>query len=303
MQNRLFSLIVMPDSGNEIKTGSFNSQFILLFFGVLVIMFFICLFFIIGYHIKLSQEKSYKHNLSANKRLVSHLQKSENEYANLSDRISKIQRNDSAFRLIAAMRVMDSDMYKAGIGGHVMIDKAGFDILDDNLRVKLEDVSKGVLTLGNRIKLEEKSLGEIHSGFERNFDVINNRPTIFPTRGYARPTSGFGSRINPITFRAQFHTAVDLAGFRGQPVLATADGVVEEAAYDGRLGKCVKLHHKYGFETLYGHLDKINVEVGQKVKKGDVIAAMGCTGSTTGVHVHYGVTLNGVAQNPVNYFK
>lgn len=295
--------MIMPDSGNEIKTGSFNSQFVLFFFGVLVVMFFVCLFFIIGYHIKLSQEKSYKNTMNTHKRLLAKLQKSEQEYKNLSDRITKIQRNDSAFRLIAAMKVIDGDMYKAGIGGHTFVDKAGFDLLNDDLKVKLEDLSTGVVTLTNRVKLEDKSLGEIRSGFEKNFDVINNRPTIFPTCGYARPTSGFGSRINPITFRSQFHSAVDLAGHRGQPILATADGVVISAEYSGRLGRCIEIRHKYGYQTLYAHLDKINVEIGQKVKKGDTIGAMGATGSTTGVHLHYGVSLNGVPENPVKYFK
>ena len=301
MNNSFFSLIIVPDSGSEVKTGSFNAKVILGFFSLLFVAFFICLFFIIGYHIKLSQEKNYKSTVSTHKNLLNNIENSENLLHTLLERTEKIQRNDKAFRLFNSMSVIDNEMYKAGIGGHVIVDDSEFSTLSEGLHVSLKRLTYSITSLDRRIFIGNKSLGEIQSAVQINMERMNNTPSIRPTLSI-RITSSFGWRSHPLTGRRDFHGAVDLAGTRGQQIVATAEGIVTFAGRRGRLGKCIVIKHKYGYETLYSHLGKIVVKVGQKIKKREPIGTMGRTGRTTGVHVHYGISLNNRAQNPLKYF-
>ncbi len=88
-----------------------------------------------------------------------------------------------------------------------------------------------------------------------------------------------------------------------QPIYATAEGIVSLAKYSGALGNCIVIKHKFGYETLYGHLDEILVVKSQEVKKREVIGTMGRSGNITGTHIHYQVSLNRRPQNPERYFK
>ena len=302
MDNRFFSLLIVPDSGSDVKTGSFNFRYVLGFLCMLVAVFFICLFFIIGYHIKLSQEKNYKRAVSANKSLLEHIDISVDTFNTLSEKLTKLQQNDRYFRLFQRMDVLDNDMYQAGIGGHVIVDNTKYAEFGQDLQIQLSSLDYGLITLDNRIGVLGNSLEEIHARVRRNREMIDYTPSILPTHSF-RFTSNYGYRTHPITKRRHFHGAVDLGGYRGQDIFATADGVVKSAGRQGPLGNCIKIEHKYGYETLYAHLDKIQVKAGDKIKKNDRIGLMGSTGTTTGVHLHYSVALNGRAQNPMDYFK
>ena len=113
--------------------------------------------------------------------------------------------------------------------------------------------------------------------------------------GYPVPdkgiSSGFGWRKHPITGEKSHHNGVDLRGPRGTPVAATADGVVEWAAFhkSSGLGKLVILRHNYGFRTYYGHLDDVTVSTGDFVEKGQEVGKLGSTGLSSGPHLHYEV--------------
>lgn len=128
-------------------------------------------------------------------------------------------------------------------------------------------------------------------------------PLSHPVRGSFRYTSGFGKRRDPKTGGWRQHNGADMAGPRGTTIVATADGTVTFAARRGGYGRMVRIRHSQGFETLYAHLNSINVKVGQKVSRGDKIGAMGNSGRSTGVHLHYEVHLNGKPINPTQYIK
>ena len=117
-------------------------------------------------------------------------------------------------------------------------------------------------------------------------------------------SSGFGRRPHPLTGRTQFHNGVDIAAPWGTPVIATADGVIEQIAKDPALGNMIQISHGSSqMKTLYGHL-KNHVEglkVGQQVKRRDIIGYVGNSGRSTGAHLHYGVYANGKWQNPKNH--
>ncbi len=121
----------------------------------------------------------------------------------------------------------------------------------------------------------------------------------------ATETSGYGSRTHPVTGNEKFHLGLDLTARIGTPVYATADGVVEHvrASKKRGYGNMLKIEHTYGFMTLFAHLDRFNVETGQFIKKGDLIAWSGNTGLSTGPHLHYEVRFVGRALDPNNFIK
>ncbi len=122
-------------------------------------------------------------------------------------------------------------------------------------------------------------------------------PLGFPFHGTI--TSTFGHRENPFGGdNIETHKGLDISGPIGSPVRAMAKGTVEFAGKRGGFGNCIMLKHGNGYETLYGHLSKILVCVGQKVDIGQQIGKIGSTGRSTGPHLHYEVHKNGKQINP-----
>lgn len=133
-------------------------------------------------------------------------------------------------------------------------------------------------------------------------DPLNDEgvtPSIWPVRG--RITAGFGQRMDPFTGEGAFHSGIDIAAPVGTQVQAAADGILFLAGPDGSFGNEVEIDHGYGFTTKYGHLKTTYVAIGQEVKRGQVIGAVGSTGRSTGPHLHYEVRIYDTAVNPAKY--
>ncbi|MCP4895587.1 MAG: M23 family metallopeptidase [bacterium] len=126
---------------------------------------------------------------------------------------------------------------------------------------------------------------------------LASTPTIAPVMGIA--TDGYGRRKDPFTGHQAFHRGLDISARRGTPVVSPADGVVVFAGRDGGLGKVIRVSHGFGFKTTYGHLDRILVESGDEVRRGEQIGLLGSTGRSTGPHLHYEVHVDGRAVNPL----
>lgn len=124
------------------------------------------------------------------------------------------------------------------------------------------------------------------------------RPTL-----HAQQTSGFGFRYDPFTRRPAMHEGLDFAGGFMSPIYVTAPGIVSFAGVRSGYGNTVEVDHGRGFKTRYAHLQGISVRTGQRVGVGQRIGAMGSTGRSTGVHLHYEVWVNGRAQNPARFVK
>ena len=126
-------------------------------------------------------------------------------------------------------------------------------------------------------------------------------PLGIPLEG--RVNSGFGYRKDPFNSKVAFHSGVDISAKTGDPVKATADGIVKQAGWRKTLGRSVMLEHPKGYKTIYGHLSKLKVKKGQRVKAGDVIALAGSTGRASGPHLHYEVVNNGKKVNPKKFMN
>ncbi|QEC77611.1 M23 family metallopeptidase [Mucilaginibacter ginsenosidivorax] len=167
---------------------------------------------------------------------------------------------------------------------------------------------KGFSTKGiggdNNIEGKKLNDGEVYSLYN---DYLNHlMGTIaFTPMGYPRIssfTSFFGYRSDPFdSASAEFHPGIDFKGKRGDEVKCTASGKVVFAGWAGGYGNCIRIQHINDIQTVYGHLSKIKVKVGQEVNLGDEIGLVGSTGHSTGAHLHYEVRRHGKAVNPVNF--
>ncbi|MGA2996544.1 peptidoglycan DD-metalloendopeptidase family protein [Bradyrhizobium sp.] len=124
-----------------------------------------------------------------------------------------------------------------------------------------------------------------------------------PVIGEVEFTSGFGVRSDPFLGRPAMHTGLDFRAATGDPVRATANGKVASSGWAGGYGRMVEIDHGNGLSTRYGHLSEINVKVGDVVKIGQVIGAVGSTGRSTGPHLHYETRIDGEAVDPQKFLR
>jgi murein DD-endopeptidase MepM/ murein hydrolase activator NlpD len=143
----------------------------------------------------------------------------------------------------------------------------------------------------------ENRLRYVRRDVEQREALAAATPSIWPAHGWL--TGTFGGRSDPFTGEPGYHQGLDISTDKGQPVFATADGVVESASYSGDYGNLVVLKHGFDLMTRYGHLSAFAVKAGQSVKRGAVIGYVGSTGRATGAHVHYEILANGKLINPL----
>ena len=146
----------------------------------------------------------------------------------------------------------------------------------------------------------------ITMAFSGNSMNDNNTPDISPLKANAYNTisSGYGIRMHPIIKEKKFHYGIDFVAKIGTPVLSTANGTVTRVVFlENSYGKLVEIDHGNNFITRYAQLNDYVVKVGDKVKKGDLIAYVGQSGLSTGPHLHYEVIINGENVDPKNYIK
>jgi Peptidase family M23 len=124
-----------------------------------------------------------------------------------------------------------------------------------------------------------------------------------PVIGEVEFTSGFGVRSDPFLGRPAMHTGLDFRAASGDPVRATANGKVVSSGWAGGYGRMVEIDHGNGLSTRYGHLSEINVKVGDPIKIGQVIGAVGSTGRSTGPHLHYETRIDGEAVDPQKFLR
>jgi murein DD-endopeptidase MepM/ murein hydrolase activator NlpD len=143
----------------------------------------------------------------------------------------------------------------------------------------------------------ENRLRSVQTDVDKRNALAAATPSIWPAQGWL--TSTMGPRVDPLTGDTDYHNGLDIAGDKGQPVYATATGLVTQAEYSGAYGNLIVIDHGFGIETRYGHLAAFSVHNGDHVKRGEMIGRLGATGRTTGAHLHYEVMANGRLLNPL----
>ena len=150
-----------------------------------------------------------------------------------------------------------------------------------------------------RIENLEDDLDDLVLNLQNMVDRLNSTPSILPVKGII--TSGFGYRKSPFTGRRELHRGIDILNEVGTPVISPADGIIKEISTNTLWGNNILIFHLDDLETQYGHLDEIIVEIGQKIKRGDIIGTLGYSGRITGPHLHYQVWVKGSPVDPMDY--
>ncbi len=175
----------------------------------------------------------------------------------------------------------------------------GDDVLGKNIASQLN-------TLSARIAFQMESYGAIEKLINNQEAKLASLPAIQPVsnKQLNRIASGFGMRIDPVYGTPKMHRGLDFTAPQGTPIYATGDGIVRTAGHSASgYGNHVEINHGYGYETLYGHMVRIKVRNGQRIKRGEIIGWVGSTGKSTGPHCHYEVKINGANVNPVYFFS
>lgn len=217
----------------------------------------------------------------------------------LKKQVSNLSQFEDKVRLIADIKQTSDSSGLIGIGG---IPKENLDQeipLDSKHNSLIREMHQQVSQTSLAAKKQAFDFENLIKQLEKKRNILASTPSIKPVDGWI--TSKFGYRRSPFTGRKEFHSGLDIANKSGTKIIATANGRISYAARKMYIGNLVVIDHGHGRVTRYGHLKKILVKPGQKVKRGDVIGLLGNTGQSTGPHVHYEVKINGTTVNPMKY--
>lgn len=172
-----------------------------------------------------------------------------------------------------------------------------------NIGIKLpetkNDVSKH--SGGPFIQQPDADKDELLFKADKYIKAIRYLPFGRPVKGSI--TSKYGRRQDPLNQKSAFHSGIDFRGKKGEPIHATADGVVKKAFRNGGYGNYVLIDHGNGYTTSFSHMQKYIVRKGDKVQRGQVIGLVGNSGRSTGSHLHYEIALDKKTINPYNFLK
>lgn len=216
---------------------------------------------------------------------------------------------------MAALEKRDNEVYRSIFEANPVPDSARAKLIEQQKEIEKiremddfelgKDIAQQLNNISARVAFQFKSYDGIADLIKTQDVKLASIPAIQPVsnKQLNRIASGFGMRIDPVYGTPKMHKGLDFTAPQGTPIYATGDGTVSVAgASEGGYGNHVVINHGYGYETLYGHMVRIKVKRGQKVKRGEVIGWVGSTGKSTGPHCHYEVHINGSEVDPVYFF-
>jgi murein DD-endopeptidase MepM/ murein hydrolase activator NlpD len=280
----------------EIRNFYKKFVFLVLFFSVLISFFLFGSYLIFdGFINPDSQVKTLKRTNAQLKEKFNSLLE---QYKSLDQRISLLTEKDKDLRLAVNLEPVDRENLLYGVGGSI------FKPLESNSPSSMfgfvEEMESYINRVSVRVNLESSNYKEIENKLKENEILYAAIPAIKPAEGSI--LDDFGMRYHPILKIRRMHNGIDIINDIGTKVYAPGGGTVEFAGRRGGMGLTLEINHGYGYKTVYGHLSQINVKQNQIVKRGDLIARTGNSGSlTSGPHLHYEVRHNGIPLNPRNF--
>ncbi len=241
-----------------------------------------------------------------------------------SELTKSISAYDSALmqKIVDDMKAIEADKSRVGeLRAEQEISKQELTTQKAELDKQVAEVNSIIADIGGEIdKLQDKS-DELEKAQKEYEEAIKNAQNVgsdqkydgdfaWPCPGYYYISSPYGYRTHPLTGKWKLHKGVDIAGgaIKGKPIVAAADGVVSIATYNtGGYGYYVMVNHGTGndgnkYVTLYAHMTKYIVKVGQYVKKGQTIGYVGTSGASKGYHLHFEIRVNGNTTDPMKYY-
>ncbi len=228
-----------------------------------------------------------------------HIQQFTDELGHLTGQMDRLQNFYAKLKILANLDLQEPQDPSMAAGGPQPDTREINMYLEESLKQQIQRVHWEMEELQMLAEIQERNAYKVERFFDSQRSLLASTPTIWPVRGWI--TSSFGKRISPFTGMLQMHEGLDIAARPGIQVKASADGVVIYSGWKSDFGKLVTIDHGYGYRTRYGHLSKIYVKNGQRVKRGDTLGAVGSTGRSTGPHLHYEVKVRGLPVNPKTY--
>jgi len=205
--------------------------------------------------------------------------------ASLRDTLNVIRKREEQIRLLAGLPATDSGIAAPNAG------------TGDSSQVPIDT---DVETLIQRADLLSARFAAVTDSLEVNAQRFASVPSIMPTAGWL--TSQFSrNRKHPLLHISRPHEGIDVTAPMGAPIIAPASGTVTKVATESGYGKVLEIDHGNGIVTRYAHCSRIDVRQGQRVTRGQRVAAVGSTGLSTGPHLHYEIHINGKVVDPLTY--
>ena len=209
--------------------------------------------------------------------------------ASLRDTLDVIRKREAQIRLLAGLPATDSGGPDATAAGSVANDSTA-----------RGPIHADVETLIQRADLLSARFAAVTDSLEVNAKRFASVPSIMPTAGWL--TSQFSrSRVHPLLHVSRPHEGIDVSAPMGAPIVAPASGLVTKVGRENGYGNVLEIDHGNGIVTRYAHCSRIDVRQGQRVTRGQAIAAVGSTGLSTGPHLHYELHINGKVVDPLTY--
>ncbi len=224
------------------------------------------------------------------------------ELASTHEAFQRVAKIEDELRAMLKMKNKKSLLKFTGEGGPTLIDQANLlRTLNNRATITPKEFAQSLVYLKKDARDRMDSYRELKKYIATQRSLLASRPTNWPVRGWI--TSRFGMRNSPFFESRTMHHGLDIANEEGTSIKAPADGVVTYTGWEGGYGKLIVIDHGYGFSTRFGHLQRHLVNIGQRVRRGQVIGFMGSTGRSTASHLHYEIRVNGVPVDPQKYLK
>lgn len=220
----------------------------------------------------------------------------------LENTIADLAEKDRYSRLLTGRIGFDDEVFEVGVGGPGLESPGEDELwrLDPEASEAAYAVRYDLAALERKVDLLDESIDETNAALESNAELLAAIPSISPVGGVV--SSLFSrSRRHPIHMVDLPHQGIDIHALYATPIVATGAGVVTFAAWRRGYGNMIEIDHGYGYVTRYAHASRLHAYVGKRVKRDDVVAEVGCTGTCTAPHVHYEVRRNGNPVDPLNY--
>ena len=296
MANESFTLIVVPDRQSEVRRFRLRRAWVVQALVALGVMVVLSGVLVVHYTSVVGEAHENPALRDENLKLKSEIAVIREQLSHVQGTLDRVERFDQKLR---AMTLLSDPQRNLAMGPTEPVAAPG-SAETQFVRSAGQEAPQALLGRLDKLSAEatrqEQSLQELQAYFSGQKSLLASVPSVWPTRGWV--TSDFGSRVDPYTSERVMHAGIDIAGPHGKEIIAPSDGTVVFAGLEGGYGNVVVIDHGYGIKSRFGHLASIKVKPGERVKRGDLIAAMGNTGRSTGPHLHYEVRVNGIAQNP-----
>ena len=248
--SKKFSVIVVPDKTDKVINKSISGRLVLITGALAVIFIAVSFYFAFGFINTTIDRKQMADLGQENEFLSGKISELENTVHDLRAEMSTLMEKDDYIRMVFDLPALDSELREVGVGGLAYEEPQISSELSHRTWMVEEDVEK----IERQLDLENASFSDLIEKVEDKKNVLDHTPTIRPTEGIL--SRGFGMHNDPFTGVYQPHNGIDIAGPKGTPIFATADGIVRFAGYQTKLGNTIVIDHGNGIRTYYGHMSK-----------------------------------------------